>query len=154
MRGRASDQGFSLAEMLVVLAIISLIGLVGFNGFTRQRNSESLNAVTQKIEHLAALTALRAVSTGTTASVVIDVANGIVSADQSVDPVQVPATFKISVLTGAELVQQNKIASINFYSDGTSTGGQITLEDARGSTGTITILWLTGVIELTLKSAP
>ncbi len=154
MNESASDRGFSLAEMLVVLAIISLVGLVGFNGFMRQRTAESLRSVTQKIEHLAALIALRAVTTGATQRLIIDVANGAVSDEQGSTSVKVPASLKLSTLTGAELVRQDKTASINFYGDGTSTGGEIALEDPRGSTGTVTILWLTGSIEMTIKCAP
>jgi general secretion pathway protein H len=154
MTEKSSENGFSLAEMLVVLAIISLVGLVGFNGFIRQRNPDSLKGLTQKIEHLAALTAFRAISTGATQGLVIDVANSSVSAGQSTSVLQVPDSLKLSVLTGAELVRQDKIATINFYSDGTSTGGEITLVDPRGSRGTVTILWLTGSIEATVKGTP
>jgi general secretion pathway protein H len=154
MTDKHSDSGFSLAEILVVLAIISLVGLVGFDGFIRQKNAERLRSVTQKIEQLAVLTALHAVTTGATQAIIIDVANGTVTDDGGTTTIQVPASLKLSALTGAELVRQNKTASINFYSDGTSSGGNVAVEDQRGSTGTVTILWLTGVIDMTVKDAP
>jgi general secretion pathway protein H len=154
MKDGASDQGFSLAEMLVVLAIISMVGFVGYNGFLRKGAADSINTVTKKVQHLAALTAMRAVSSGATQNLVIDLSNGILANEQTATSIQIPATFKLSTLTGAELVRQDKTASINFYSDGTSTGGEIILEDPRGSKGIVTILWLTGSIEMKVKGAP
>ncbi len=142
-----SDQGFSLAEMLVVLAIISTVALVGLNSFTGRKNTESVRTVAQKIERLAALTSLHAVSTGTTASMVVDVANRRISSNYSSDPIQLPPAFKVTVLTGAELIQQNSTASINFYNDATSSGGEITVEDGKGAKRTVRIFWLTGTIE-------
>jgi general secretion pathway protein H len=148
MRNDQAELGFSLAEMLVVLTLVSLIGLVGFNGFKGSRNTDSVRTITQKIQYIAAQTSLRAVSTGDTESLVIDVQEKLISSRANTAVVTLPDAFKLSVLTGMELIRQDGVASINFYNDGTSSGGEITVEDGNGSKQTVRILWLTGAIEL------
>jgi general secretion pathway protein H len=147
MKPRHAEDGFSLVEMLVVLAIISLIGIAGFSGFTSKK-TQSLNAITRDIQNLAALTSLHAVSTGTTASLIVDVSNRVVSTEYNQGLIQLPPAFKLNLLTGAELVRQDDTAAINFYNDGTATGGEITVEDSNGSKQTVRIFWLTGTIEI------
>jgi general secretion pathway protein H len=147
MKPKHAEDGFSLVEMLVVLAIISLIGIAGFSGFTSKK-TQSLSTITRDIQNLAALTSLHAVSTGTTASLIVDVSNRVVSTEYNQGIIQLPPAFKLSLLTGAELVRQDDTASINFYNDGTSTGGEITIEDSNGSKRTVRIFWLTGTIEI------
>lgn len=148
MKNDQPNAGFSLVEMLVVLAIISLVGFLGLSRFTGNKKNQSLNSLTRNIQNLAALTSLYAISTGTTASIIVDVSKRAISVGYSQDLIQVPLTFKLNVLTGEELVRQNDIASINFYNDGTSSGGEITIEDDHGSKQTIRVFWLTGVIEI------
>jgi general secretion pathway protein H len=148
MKPKHAEDGFSLVEMLVVLAIISLIGFIGFSGFTGKK-TQSLNSITRDIQNLAALTSLHAVSTGTTASLIVDVSNRVVSTEYNQYLIQLSPAFKLNLLTGAELLRQDDTASINFYSDGTSTGGEITIEDANGAKQTVRIFWLTGAIEIT-----
>jgi general secretion pathway protein H len=149
MKPKDAEDGFSLVEMLVVLAIISLIGFIGFSGFTGNKKTQSLSTIARDIQNLAALTSLHAVSTGTTASLIVDVSNRVVSTEYNQNLIQLPPAFKLNLLTGAELLRQDDTASINFYNDGTSTGGEITIEDSNGSKQTIRIFWLTGAIEIT-----
>lgn len=152
MRSGRSNDGFSLAEMLVVLAMVALVGFVGLNGFGGSRNANSLKTITRKVQSLAALTSLRAISTGNTASLIIDVEKGMISGQQNAEAITLPGSYKLTVLTGAELVRQDGVASIDFYNDGASSGGEITIEDTNGSKQTVRIFWLTGIIEI--KAGP
>jgi general secretion pathway protein H len=148
MKSAKADKGFSLVEMLVVLAIVSLIGIFGLNGYSAHQNNGSLRVVTQQIQSMAALSSLRAVTNGATVSLEIDVTKKIIYSGQNSPPIIVPGPFKLTVLTGAELIQQDSIALIDFYNDGTSSGGEITIEDGNGAEKTIRILWLTGAIDI------
>jgi hypothetical protein len=45
-------------------------------------------------------------------------------------------------------VERNGVATINFHSDGTSSGGEIRLASAKGEKITLRIFWLTGALQL------
>jgi general secretion pathway protein H len=149
VKNSASSDGFSLLEMLVVLAIFSLAAGVAYNGMAWRKPRETLNTLSQKITHASAVASLRAVSKGETASVEIDVAGRRISSGQGGD-IFIPEPFKFAVLTGAELIRQGRLGIIEFYSDGTSSGGEIVLEAGSGNTSSIRVYWLTGAI--TVKS--
>lgn len=145
MKTAGATDGFSLLEMLVVLAIFSMAAGVAYNGLSWRKPRETLNTLSQKIAHAAAAASLRAISGGETASLEIDLANRLISSGQGGDIV-VPEPFKISVLTGAELIGQKRAGAVEFYSDGTSSGGEIKLEAGNGATSAVHIYWLTGAI--------
>jgi general secretion pathway protein H len=114
----------------------------------RRKARESLNTLSQKITHALAAASLRAISKGETASVKVDVANRRISNGQASNDIIVPETFKIAVLTGAELIRQGHLGVIEFYSDGTSSGGEIVLEEGSSKKRTIRVYWLTGAISV------
>jgi general secretion pathway protein H len=150
--GRATD-GFTLLEMLVVLAIFSMAAGVAYNGLSWRKPHESLNTLSQKIAHAAAAASLRAISGGETARLEIDLAKRIVSGGQGTG-IAVPEPFKISVLTGADPIEQKRAGAVEFYSDGTSSGGEIKLEENGGKTSSIRIYWLTGAIAVKSGARP
>jgi general secretion pathway protein H len=151
MMRKDEDNGFSLLEMLVVLAIISLLGLVGFSGFTGNKQTQSLKTITRDVQSLVALTSFNAISARKTQSLLVDISNLRISADQDGRTIQLPRGFKLNLLTGAELIREDNTASIDFYNDGTSSGGELSIIDANGVQQTIRILWLTGAIVVTDK---
>jgi general secretion pathway protein H len=142
-----SSDGFSLLEMLVALAVISLAAGVAYDSAPWRKPRETLNTLSQKISHSAAVTSLHAISTGETASLQVDITRRVVSGGQS-GVVIVPEPFKLSMLTGAGLITQDKIGQIDFYSNGTSSGGEIVLEGNSGKSSSIRIYWLTGAISV------
>lgn len=146
MRSSTSD-GFSLLEMLVVLAVVSLAAGVAYNAIYLRKPRETLNTLSQKITHSAAAASLRAVSRGEMESVKVDLASRLISNGQGGDIV-IPDQFKISLLTGAKLIRQDLLGLIEFYSDGTSSGGEIVLEENSGRSSSIRIYWLTGAISV------
>lgn len=139
------SDGFSLLEMLVALAIISLAAGVAYNGAPWRKSRETLDTFSQKIAHAAAAASLRAISKGETARIEVDVAGRFVSSGEGAGIV-IPEPFEIAVLTGASLIKQTRFGAIEFYSDGTSSGGEILLGQKSGRTSAIRIYWLTGAI--------
>ena len=144
----ASD-GFSLLEMLVALAIFSLAAGVAYNGAPWRKSRETLDTLSQKITQAAATASLSAISKGETTSVEVDVASRLVSSGAG-DSIAIPEPFEIAVLTGAGLIEHKRRGAIEFYSDGTSSGGEIMLGEKSGRTSAVRIYWLTGAI--TVKS--
>ena len=145
-----SSDGFSLLEMLVVLAIFSLAAGAAYNGMSWRAPRETLSTLSQKITHAGSAASLRAIAKGKTESVEVDVANRLLSSGQG-ENVVVPERFRISILTGAQLIEQESAGAIEFYGDGTSSGGEIVLLDDGGNASSIRIYWLTGAI--TVKSS-
>jgi prepilin-type N-terminal cleavage/methylation domain-containing protein len=141
-----STEGFSLVEMLVALAIISLSAGIAYNGVFWRKSRETLGTLSQKISHAAAEASLRAVSKGETTRVVVDVTNRRINGGQDTDEIAVPEPFKMGVLTGAELIEQGTLGTIEFYGDGTSSGGEIVIEEPKGGARSVRIYWLTGAI--------
>jgi general secretion pathway protein H len=154
MNKPSASDGFSLLEMLVMLAIFSLAAGAAYNGVSRQKSRDTLNTLSQKITHAAAAASLRAISKGETASVAVDVASRRISNGQARDEIIVPELFKIAVLTGSELIGQGHLGVIEFYSDGTSSGGEIVLEEGGGKKRSIRVYWLTGAITVTSGVRP
>jgi general secretion pathway protein H len=143
-RSDRSD-GFSLLEMLVTLAIISLAAGVAYSGSSWRGSRETLVTLSQKIAHAAAGASLRAISKGETTSVEVDVTNRLLSNGQD-SGITIPEPFIISVVTGAGLIRQNRLGRIEFYADGTSSGGEIVIGEKSGKANSIRIYWLTGAI--------
>jgi general secretion pathway protein H len=144
---RATD-GYSLLEMLAVLAMLALAAALAFGAATSRRPGETVNGLGQKIVRLAAAQSLRAASSGQSAQVKVDVKNRWIAGSGSGPDISIPGRFKLRVLTGAELVEQGNIGTIEFYPDGSSSGGEIALEEDGGATRTVRINWLTGAITL------
>lgn len=151
---RATTHGFSLYEMLVVLAIVSMSALVVLSGASARKSIKSASMIATEIAQLAARSSLHARSRGQTTKITIDLRTRIITSDHDQDTpqvrgsVEVPDRYKLSVLTGAELTQGGDLAAINFYDNGTSSGGEITIEESNGAKRTVRILWLTGAIEI------
>lgn len=142
-----STDGFSLLEMLVVLAVLSLAAGAAYSGMAWRKPRETLNSLSQKITQAAAAASLRAIMKGETASLEVDVTKRLVSGGHDGD-ITVPSPFNISLLTGAGLIKQDRLGIIEFYSDGSSSGGEIALEEADGRASSIRIYWLTGAISI------
>lgn len=148
MNRRGATEGFSLVEMLVVLAILSLTAAAIYAGSNWRQPRETLGTLSQKIAHAAATASLRALSKGETARIEVNFASRVVSGGQASREIIVPERFKISVLTGAGLIEQAQAGAIEFYSDGTSSGGEIALQAGDGSASTVRIFWLTGAVTI------
>jgi general secretion pathway protein H len=148
-----SSDGFSLLEMLVALAIISLAAGVAYSGTSWRGSRETLITLSQKIAHAAAEATLRAISKGETTNVEVDVVKRLLSNGQD-GGIVIPEPFKISVVTGASLIRQDRLGRIEFYADGTSSGGEIVLEEKSGKVKTIRISWLTGAITVQESVTP
>ena len=59
-------------------------------------------------------------------------------------------SIKMSVFTARDEIVSGDLASIRFMPNGSSTGGAITLENARGSVQ-LRINWLTGAVTQDLR---
>ena len=135
-----AQRGFTLLEMLVVIVLISIAaGLVGFGLQQGLRAAKERQAVGQVVEALRS-TRARAIVSGTTESTVFDLRNLSVQAPGRPKKYW-PAGLQVTLHTAEQAG-----AAVDFYLDGSSTGGHVLL--ANGSRRwRIDIGWLTGSVE-------
>ncbi|KAA6180449.1 type II secretion system protein [Pseudomonas veronii] len=135
-----AQRGFTLLEMLVVIVLISIAaGLVGFGLQQGLRAAKERQAVGQVVEALRS-TRARAIVNGTTESTVFDLRNLSVQAPDRPKKYW-PAGLQVTLHTAEQAG-----AAVDFYPDGSSTGGHVLL--ANGSRRwRIDIGWLTGSVQ-------
>lgn len=133
--------GFTMLEMLVALAILSLI--MGASTQLLRPPSPKLRVESAARALCSALRAThsRAVATNGETQVVVDLARKKFSSPVAAEAaLPFDAALNVQVAQGQ---QGNQAAAIVFFPDGTSTGGDISI-DIAGSHASISVNWLTG----------
>lgn len=135
--------GFTLVELLVAFAII---------GFAMALVPMAYSKLNQSIEYRAAIRAfvnevadarVKAMSTGRSSAIEINLQDKAFGVDHRFDQ-KLPKTYEIKAEVANQEVRENKIASIRFYPDGSSTGGSVTFFRAPSVGVRFRIDWLTG----------
>lgn len=141
MTSSAANRGFTLLEMLVVIVLMSIaVGLVGFGLQQGMRSAGERRAVGQMVEALRA-TRVNAIVSGQPAQVVFDLHRFVFQAPGQAEH-HWPADLSVALHTAAELG-----AAVEFYPDGSSSGGNLVLtHDERR--WRIDVGWLTGSVQL------
>ena len=154
MKGERSTDGISLLEMLVTLTMLSILGGLLFAALPGSKHRKTLARLNQEIGQMAQETSMRAVARGETTRIIVDVGKRRIDSSEDREKIDVPGDFKLVVLTGSELVEQGSIAEIEFYGDGTSSGGEIRLQDTSGGSSSVLINWLTGAVAISRRTLP
>jgi general secretion pathway protein H len=132
---RKQEDGFTLAELLMVLAILSLVIVTIWPNLARRDRSDMSLAQGKILVAFRAAQA-KAIGQNRDISVEIDVA------ERSVNAEPLPKSVALKVTFGGETKSAN-IAVFRFFPDGTSTGGEVELRGP-SETRLITVNWLTG----------
>ena len=149
MQGRQS--GFTLIEVLAVLLVLALLaGLVGVR-LRPGGGNETLQATAHELASRCRAARASAIRRGADQTVVIDLANRMVSAGEAGRPLQIPATITILTDTSAAEQRSQAVAGIRFHPNGTSTGGKIRLEAGRKAYE-IRVNWFTGRVSVEAAS--
>lgn len=142
-RSAAASDGYSLTELLAVLALMALIvslastslpaGLSGTQ--TRQAVSKLADTLRQGRE--------RAISGASQVRFVLDVQDRRFELSGTATGGDLPKDCTLTLRTATNEVINDRIGSISFYPDGSSSGGGITLQ-SKGQVWEVTVGWLTG----------
>jgi general secretion pathway protein H len=130
-----NEEGFTLAELLMVLAILSLVIVTVWPNLARTDRSDMALAQGKILGALRAAQA-KAIGQNRDTSVEIDVAERFVNTEA------LPKSVALKVTFGGASTLQN-LAVFKFFPDGTSTGGEVELRGPN-ETRLITVNWLTG----------
>lgn len=144
---RARTRGFTLFELLLVLLLLGLVyGLVGpalmdgSGGLEMKAAARQLAAGLRKARSLAVTEQREAVLT-----LDLEARAFSVTGDPKIYPL--PPRLELGLFTAQTEQVEQKIGSIRFFPDGTSTGGRITV--AAGETKQfVDVDWITGRVEI------
>ncbi|WP_442965165.1 pilus assembly FimT family protein [Pseudomonas sp. JDS28PS106] len=141
MNAPAAHRGFTLMEMLVVLVLMSVaVGLLGFALHQGLSSAGERRAVGDMVEALRA-TRVKAIVTGQPSRTEFDLRRLTVKAPGKRTQ-HLPEHLRITLNTAADLG-----ASVEFYPDGGSSGGNLTVQGA-SKRWRIDIAWLTGNVQV------
>ena len=140
---RASDtSGFSLIEMLAALAIVALATAVVMPLALRPSNALRLDAAAQDLVAALRLTRAAAIAHNADAVLTVDVTRRTF-ASPAVPARPLPADLRVK-LKIAEPELAHSQGSFRFFSDGSSTGGDMLLA-LNGREVKICVDWLSGI---------
>ena len=140
-------RGFTLLELLVVLFIMVLgFSVVGVN-LSSGSDGAALKVAARDLVSALRYARGQALMTHQEETVTLDLAENSYTVSGRTNSYLIPKAIALTVVSAqSELTGAGK-ANMRFFSDGSSTGGRITLEQGR-SAWEININWLTGQIKL------
>jgi general secretion pathway protein H len=137
-----ADDGYTLLEMIAVLAILAITAAVAVPQFSGTIQHERLNQLGLRIARIMAAARTQARDQNGPADVVVDLRRRrIYAADDQT--YTLPNEISVQVIAGRLGGNDLHGETIRFYSDGSASGGRITLS-AAGETGNLDINWITG----------
>lgn len=142
----ASQSGFTLIEIIVVLSILALVTALVLPLMSGAEAKEDTRAAAHAIASGLRVTRNLAMMRGRAEAFSVDVTAGAFRAG-SAAPRRVPRGVHIVLITAARERIDDKAGSIRFFPDGTSTGGGIGLSDG-ASRDAVLVDWLTGRVSI------
>jgi general secretion pathway protein H len=134
--------GFTLVEMLVVITILGLIAAISLPALTTPSDSVRLRAVTSEIIAALRMTRAAAITAHRDMALVLDLDARTLQSPAVPQKRLPPELTAEMVIAEPERISPSR-GAFRFFSDGSSTGGDIRLHLA-GREARICISWLTG----------
>ncbi len=132
-----------MIELLVAFAIIGFaMALVPIAYSKLNQSIEYRAAIRNFVADVAAARA-KAMMTGQASAIRVNLENKTFGVDDRFNQ-KWPKSYKIKAEVASQAIESNKIASIRFYPDGSSTGGSVTVMRSADTGVRFRIDWLTG----------
>lgn len=139
-----SALGFTLLELMLVLLLLGLAyGLAGPLIGDRPTGMELQNAASQILAGMRKARTV-AIAEHRDAALSLDVAAKTFSVTGDPRAYVLPKSLDYTLFTADSEVIKNRVGSIRFFPDGSSTGGRVTTSSSGGASRSIDIDWLTG----------
>jgi general secretion pathway protein H len=139
------NDGFTLAEMLVVIAIMALMAVVAMPMVQNRARGDAIAVAAQTLLTGLHEARLAAIGANQESRLEIDLARRTLSVNGKVSRETLPEAAKIEVTSAREKVKSG-IGVFRFSPNGASSGGEIRLTDSNGRNVVIHVSWLTGMI--------
>ena len=143
---RRGQDGFTLAEMLVVLAILALTAVLSFPASRQSAEGQVFNTFGQSLAGLLREARITAISQNHETSVTLDFETRTAAGDGKSRVLAIPANVSVAAITARGDVSEGR-ATFRFFADGGATGGEIKLRNGK-TVRLIAINWLTGAITM------
>jgi general secretion pathway protein H len=138
--------GFSLVEVIVVMLLLALVASVIAINVSRSLKSTQVRAVSRDLVAAMKYTRGQAIAKGKPKSIEFDLQNKTYQAPGR-PRVSIPEGMELGLYTADSEIVDDDHAGIRFFSDGSSTGGRITLR-YKDREWRINVNWLTGEIRV------
>jgi len=145
MRARPAryQAGFTLVELLAVLVVLALVAGLAATQLGSRHGGAVLEAAAHELASRCRTARAAAIRQAESRTVVIDMANRVVTAGQDTPPLRIADTVRIVSETSVAEQQGRTVAGIRFFPNGASTGGKVRLETGRQAYE-VRVNWLTG----------
>jgi general secretion pathway protein H len=137
------EQGFTLVEILAVLVVLAIVAGLSMARLGARHGGATLQATAHEIASRLRAARLQAIRRGSDQTVVIDMANRVVTAGQDTAPLRISDSINIFSETSATERHSRTAVGIRFLPNGASTGGRVRLEAGR-QTYEVRVNWLSG----------
>jgi general secretion pathway protein H len=142
----AREDGFTLAEMLVVLAILALTAGLALPVSRLSGEGAVFDLFVRDVASGLRMARVHAISENREASVLIDLKARVVGLDGAGKRILVPANAALEIVTDKAGISPT-VASFRFFPDGSAAGGHISISQNRFRKR-IDVDWLTGVVSI------
>jgi len=145
---RAID-GFTLFELLLVLTIVAVLASVAVVRMPSTSSSAQLKAGAREVAATLRLARGQAVAENREIRFLLNVQKRLYRIEDR-NSAQLPQHVKLSIYTAASELVRSDEGAIRFFSDGSSTGGRINLQNStNGEPGvTVAVDWYTGRVSV------
>ena len=138
----AAEAGFTLVELLVVLALLALAYGLAAPALTQAVTGSDLRRETRELEAALARARAGALTGGKPQRILVDGLAGAYAVGGSRHALTGGIIIAASVPDSRRLSAHQAV--IEFFPDGSSTGGRMTLSSPSGGKSALTVDWLTG----------